>query len=236
VGEQDTSNCGECDENSEVELWGQNYSVENTINLNLSNSGLTGPIPPGIGCLSNLQKLELQNNQLTGSIPSEIGNLTNLTRLWLYDNELTGEIPDSICTLVENNCNINISNNQLCPSYPSCIEDDVGEQDTTNCEQVSIIDETLQITYNLYNAYPNPFNPVTTLRYDLPEDAMVNITIYDMMGRQINTLVSGPQNAGYKSIQWDATNNTGQPVSAGLYLYTIQAGKFRQTKKMVLLK
>jgi Leucine-rich repeat (LRR) protein len=236
VGEQDTSNCGECDENSEVVLWGQNYSVENTINLNLNNSGLTGPIPPEIGCLSNLRKLELQNNQLTGSIPSEIGNLTNLTRLWLYDNQLTGEIPDSICSLVENNCNINISNNQLCPPYPSCIEDYVGEQDTTNCGQVSIIDETFPITYNLYNAYPNPFNPVTTLRYDLPEDALVNITIYDMMGRIVNNLVSNQQNAGYKSIQWNATNNAGQPVSAGLYLYTIQAGEFVQTKKMVLLK
>jgi hypothetical protein len=180
--------------------------------------------------------LELQNNQLTGSIPSEIGNLTNLTRLWLYDNELTGEIPDSICNLVENNCNINISNNQLCPLYPSCIEDYVGEQDTTNCGQVSIIDETLPITYNLYNAYPNPFNPVTTLQYDLPEDAMVNITIYDMMGRVVSNLVSSQQNAGYKSIQWNATNNTGQQVSAGLYLYSIEAGDFRQTKKMVLLK
>ena len=220
----------------EVELWGQNYSVENTINLNLSNSGLTGPIPPGIGCLSNLQKLELQNNQLTGSIPSEIGNLTNLTRLWLYDNQLTGEIPDSICSLVENNCNINISNNQLCPPYPSCIEDYVGEQDTTNCGQVSIIDETLPITYKLYNAYPNPFNPKTTLHYDLPEDAMVNITIYDMMGRIVSNLVSSQQNAGYKSIQWNATNNIGQPVSAGVYLYSIEAGEFRQTKKMVLLK
>jgi arabinogalactan endo-1,4-beta-galactosidase len=88
---------------------------------------------------------------------------------------------------------------------------------------------------NIYN-YPNPFNPVTTLQYDLPEDAMVNITIYDMMGRVVSNLVSSQQNAGYKSIQWDATNNTGQPVSAGLYLYTIQAGDYIQTKKMVLLK
>ena len=180
--------------------------------------------------------MELQNNQLTGSIPSEIGNLTNLTRLWLYDNQLTGEIPDSICSLVENNCNINISNNQLCPPYPSCIEDYVGEQDTTNCGQVSIIDETFPITYNLYNAYPNPFNPVTTLQYDLPEDGLVNITIYNMMGRVVSNLVSSQQNAGYKSIQWNATNNAGKPVSAGIYLYEIQAGKFRQTKKMVLLK
>jgi len=88
----------------------------------------------------------------------------------------------------------------------------------------------------LYPAYPNPFNPITTLRYDIPEDASVNITIYDIVGRQIKTLLNSPQTAGHWSIQWNSTNNTGQPVSAGLYLYTIQAGEFRQTKKMVLLK
>ena len=94
----------------------------------------------------------------------------------------------------------------------------------------------LPISHKIFNNYPNPFNPITTLRYDLPEDAMVNITIYDIMGRKVSTLVNSQQTAGYKSIQWNATNNAGQPVSAGLYLYTIQAGKFRQTKKMVLLK
>ena len=90
--------------------------------------------------------------------------------------------------------------------------------------------------FALRQNYPNPFNPVTTLRYDLPEDALVNITIYDMMGRQVSTLVSSQQNAGFKSVRWNATNDKGSPVSAGLYLYTIQAGEFRQTKKMVLLK
>tara|TARA_B100000586_G_C19750585_1_gene277749 strand:- start:36 stop:323 length:288 start_codon:yes stop_codon:yes gene_type:complete len=94
----------------------------------------------------------------------------------------------------------------------------------------------IPLTYSLYNAYPNPFNPVTTLQYDLPEDALVNITIYDMMGRVVKTMLNSQQNAGFKSVRWNATNNAGQPVSAGLYLYTIQAGKFRQTKKMVLLK
>ena len=89
---------------------------------------------------------------------------------------------------------------------------------------------------SLSNAYPNPFNPFTTLSYGLPEDAMVNITIYDMMGRKINTLVSSQQTAGFKSIQWDATNNQGQPVSAGVYLYSIQTGQFNQTKKMILLE
>ena len=91
-------------------------------------------------------------------------------------------------------------------------------------------------TFKLSQNYPNPFNPVTSLRYDLPEDGLVNITVYDMMGRVVKTLVNSSQNAGYKSVQWNATNDRNEPISAGLYLYTIQAGGFRQTKKMVLLK
>ena len=223
----------------EVELWDECYSIENTDSLDLNNSGLTGEIPPEIFDLTNLTYLNLGENQLTGSIPPEIGNMTSLIGMNLGNNQLTGEIPESICDLnisFSNSLYFNISNNQLCPPYPSCVEDHVGEQDTTNCEQVSIIDETLLITYNLHNAYPNPFNPVTTLRYDLPEDAIVNVTIYDMMGRHVNTIVSSQQSAGYKSIQWDAINSSGQPVSAGVYLYVIQAGEFRQTRKMVLLK
>jgi len=96
--------------------------------------------------------------------------------------------------------------------------------------------EKLPTVYAIHQNYPNPFNPTTQIKYDLPEDAMVSITIYDIMGRSIKSLVNSNQSAGYRSIQWNATNNLGEPVSAGLYLYTIEAGKFRQTKKMVLLK
>ena len=88
----------------------------------------------------------------------------------------------------------------------------------------------------LKDNYPNPFNPSTLINYELPSDGLVNITIYDMMGRKVKALVNDSQTAGYKSIQWNATNNRNEPVSAGLYLYTIQAGEFRQTKKMVFLK
>jgi len=90
--------------------------------------------------------------------------------------------------------------------------------------------------YTLHQNYPNPFNPITTLRYDLPENSYVNVTVYDMLGREVKTLVSTTQDAGFKSVIWDATNNQGKPVSAGVYLYQIQAGEFVQTKKMVLLK
>ena len=99
------------------------------------------------------------------------------------------------------------------------------------------IDENISpLVFSLQQNYPNPFNPITTLKYDLPEDSFVSIIVYDMLGNVVNKLVNKNQNSGYKSIQWNATNNSGQPVSAGVYLYTIEAGDFRQTKKMVLLK
>ena len=86
------------------------------------------------------------------------------------------------------------------------------------------------------NNFPNPFNPLTTISYDLPEDGFVNISIYNVMGIHVKDLVNSQQNAGFKSIQWDATNNRGQPVSAGVYLYRLETGRFIQNKKMVLLK
>ena len=90
--------------------------------------------------------------------------------------------------------------------------------------------------FYLNQNYPNPFNPVTTLSYSLPKDESVNITIYDIMGRPVKTIQNSFQTKGFKFVQWDAKNDRNEPVSAGLYLYTIQAGKFRQTKKMVFMK
>jgi Leucine-rich repeat (LRR) protein len=151
VGEQDVSNC-----EGVVELWGKYYSIENTDSLNLSfnqltgsippeigsltnltylNLGyneLTGEIPPEIGSLTNLTYLNLGYNELTGEIPPEIGNLTNLTYLSLWNNELTGIIPDEICN--QGDSSPSLSYNQLCPPYPSCIEDYVGTQDTSDCD------------------------------------------------------------------------------------------------------
>ncbi len=90
--------------------------------------------------------------------------------------------------------------------------------------------------YFLKQNFPNPFNPTTNIKYNLPEHGFVNITIYDILGNVINQLVNEVQNSGSKSVQWNAKNNQGQPVSAGVYLYSLEAGDFRQTKKMILLK
>ena len=90
--------------------------------------------------------------------------------------------------------------------------------------------------FALHQNYPNPFNPTTKIRFDLPKNEFVSINIYDVMGRKIKSLVNINQEAGYRSIIWNGTNDFGQSVSVGMYIYTIQAGKFRQTRKMVILK
>ena len=139
---------------TEVTLWGVDYSIENTTELDLSNYYLTGSIPSEIGNLTNLRSLSLGLNELTGSIPPEIGNLTNLRSLYLFVNQLTGSIPSEIGSLTnltgldlsynhltgiipESICDLfltpQINNNKFCPPYPSCIEDYVGVQDTSNC-------------------------------------------------------------------------------------------------------
>tara|TARA_Y100001968_G_C19422726_1_gene752673 strand:- start:478 stop:2400 length:1923 start_codon:yes stop_codon:yes gene_type:complete len=115
------------------------------------------------------------------------------------------------------------------------VESEIGQFVFENTS-LSIDSEVIPFSFQLHQNYPNPFNPVTTFQYDLPEDGLVNITVYDLLGNVINNLVDSNQSSGFKFVQWNATNNQGQPVSAGVYLYTIEAGDFRHTKKMILLK
>ena len=115
---------------------------------------------------------------------------------------------------------------------------------TDHSETESIILEWLNLTdkelvpgtYIVSQNYPNPFNPSTTLRYSMSKGELVNIAVYDMSGRLVKGLLNGYQNAGYNSIQWNATNNQGQSVSAGMYICIIKIGSYNTSKKMLLLK
>ena len=104
------------------------------------------------------------------------------------------------------------------------------------CEALSTVQDVVPLSFSLNQNFPNPFNPITTLRYDLPSNVLVTLSIYDMLGREVTQLVNTTQEAGYRSVQWDATDSFGKIVSAGFYLYQVRAGEFVQTKKMVLLK
>ena len=84
--------------------------------------------------------------------------------------------------------------------------------------------------------YPNPFNPITNIKYKLYKEEFVKVTVHDILGNVVNNLLNKRQASGYKLLQWDATNNHGRKVPAGMYFYRIEAGDFKNTKKMILLK
>lgn len=88
----------------------------------------------------------------------------------------------------------------------------------------------------LYQNYPNPFNPNTTIEYDLRKSLEVQLTIYDLLGQEVRTLVNEKQNSGRKSVTWNGTNNTGIKVSSGIYFYRIETDNFVLSKKMILIQ
>lgn len=94
----------------------------------------------------------------------------------------------------------------------------------------------IPVQYALDQNYPNPFNPSTNIKFALPEADRVAIKVYDILGQEIKTLLEGDLSAGEHSVIWNGDNSTGQKVSAGIYLYSISANRFTQTRKMVLLK
>ncbi len=94
----------------------------------------------------------------------------------------------------------------------------------------------LPASYALHQNFPNPFNPATVIRYDLPQPADVVLKIYDVMGREVRTLIDAKQSAGYKSILWDGMNGHGQRVSSGVYVYKLLAGNHAQIRKMLFVQ
>ena len=94
----------------------------------------------------------------------------------------------------------------------------------------------LPTEFALYENYPNPFNPVTTIRFDVPEISDVSVTVFNVLGKEINSYNLNTMSPGTHQIKWRGIDNTGKPVSSGVYFYTIKAGDFFSTKKMMLLK
>ena len=98
-------------------------------------------------------------------------------------------------------------------------------------------DRRLPTTFTLYQNVPNPFNPATKIHFDVPAGGgAVTLSIYDVGGRLVRTLVNGEQSPGQKTVTWDGRNKAGNPVATGTYLYRLTGPGFEQTRKMVLIK
>lgn len=94
----------------------------------------------------------------------------------------------------------------------------------------------LPTSYALDQNYPNPFNPTTTIRFALPNSSMTKLVVYDVLGREVRTLINNNTDAGYHEIVWNGRNNLGSQVASGMYIYRIESGSFISTKKMMMLK
>jgi hypothetical protein len=95
---------------------------------------------------------------------------------------------------------------------------------------------TLPTEFALSQNVPNPFNPTTQVSFSLPKASHVNLTIYNVLGQQVKTLVDKDLAAGVQNVEWDGTDNVGRTVASGVYFYRLNAGEFQATKKMLMLK
>ena len=96
--------------------------------------------------------------------------------------------------------------------------------------------EHLPSSFELHQNFPNPFNPITKINYTLPKHAKVNVSIYNVLGQRVITLLDKKQEYGYHTLTWNGTNSFGKQMATGVYFAKMSAGKFTQTKKMLLLK
>ena len=97
-------------------------------------------------------------------------------------------------------------------------------------------ENTIPVEFDLSQNYPNPFNPTTRIAYSLPENSFVTLKIYDMLGREVKTLVNQDMKAGKITVDWNSDDNSGRKVASGVYIYRITAGNFVSSKKMMLIK
>ena len=119
---------------------------------------------------------------------------------------------------------------------PAGSHPDIGALESYRAYPVEVDERLAPQTFRLYPAFPNPFNPTTTLRYSLSMNGEVRIVVYDVLGQEIMVLHDGPQVKGSHSVQWNARNHQGRELPAGVYLARLEAGSYSQTIKMLYLK
>ena len=219
------------------------------VNLFVSNNDLVG-LPESIGDLENLFFLDLGYNEIE-SIPNSICNLLSLDYLWLFNNQLD-QLPECFCDLnLEWSENdpfflpyFAIGGNYLCENLPECVENSENLNISLDqfyysfpvyapqdCDNVNIFSTFLPNSFYLYKNYPNPFNPSTTIRFDLPELQYVNLSVYDLLGEKVDDLLIGWAEPGSHQVVWNAKD-----IPSGTYYYRLVTPHSRATRKLVLIK
>ncbi len=190
-----------------------------TVDLSLSNS-------------NGLKRIRLSHSQMNVIILGNFGVTTQAITpnfyyagTWYeYFSGDTAQITDTSdpISLVPGELRI-YTDQYLTPPEPGLLETD-------------LLEHAIPTEFHLSQNYPNPFNPNTRIDFSLPTSGKINLTIHDLLGREVITLINNRQSAGWHSVTWNGRNSVGAPVAAGMYIYTLKTGKRIVSRKLVLLK
>ena len=208
-------------------------------------------LPNDFGNLTILYLLDIGYNELD-SLPESFCDLSGLTYFWAFNNTLSS-VPACICSLDINWNDMGaawypyfaIGGNQLCDNIPECVANSEHFHtsldqfyysfmvvDSQACDAAAVGgDLIIPEKIHLFNPYPNPFNPTTTIEFSIHQTEFVTVKVYNIVGHEIITLINDELSTGNHSIKWD-----GRRQPSGLYFVQIESGSFVQTRKMVLLK
>lgn len=196
-------------EGDQFELFGNSYRVDdNTMVLGGNNEQLS------LNDIQGGQFLEVRGTEdAEGSVAGKTNSASILvSKIKIVDAEGSGDVE---------------------------LEVDTGDGDGDGGDGgtgTSVADEELPEEFELLQNYPNPFNPTTTIRFALPINAQVTLKVYDITGREVQTLVTSTMNAGRHQVVWDGSAQNGQTVASGVYFYRLEAGDQIMTRRMVMLK
>jgi PKD repeat protein len=189
---------------------------------------------------NSLFSAEFQANPLSGQIPLQVqfvdqSTLSQTVNYWEWDFDNDGNIDsyDQNPTWTYNDSG-NFSVRLKVSDGHS--EDSETKLDYINATVVSVEVNSIPQHFKLYQNNPNPFNPKTTIQYEMPEGSYVIIKIFNLLGKEIIRLVDEFQTAGIQKVDWDGKNKNGISVNSGIYLYSLTCNNFSQTKKMLLIK
>jgi len=160
----------------------------------------------------------------------------------IYRSETSGNYGDAIATTNSLEFRDETVDRSKTVYYTVTASDYAGNKSGPSNEEVvlatSVAGEEIAIPteYKLNQNFPNPFNPVTSIKYQLPEPNTVKLVILNSLGQKVRTLINGNVAAGYHNVNWDGRDSFGNPVSNGIYLYHFEAGNFIETRKMVFMK
>ncbi|MBN1997588.1 T9SS type A sorting domain-containing protein, partial [candidate division KSB1 bacterium] len=202
-------------------------------NFDASNSSVEFTHMPGFGGGERtlIFRYALGNTSRTGSL---IVNGVPQSLTMQGTGDWTNWVIDSVAVLLES-------------GYENTIRFSVTGSDFGNLDEITIAakplaavkslqDSGIPVSYQLQQNYPNPFNPETTIRYSLPFAEFVTLTVYDILGKKIKTLVNENKAPGRYQVIWDGKDENGLKVASGVYVYRLSAGKFVQSFKMLLIK